>query len=653
MSPARHAAILLAAGWTLLALPGASAARLPDWAQSVANTAPEIPEGISEDRSQILLSETRVQVGADGKLQVRRRMASQALSPNADEVGLGAFHFVEGTQVRRSKAWHLPPEGKAKKSRGAIDVTLEDSFLTDQRTRFVHVAGIEKGSLVFFEFEAELEPDQLAYQVYFHEAASTELFRFELETPSDWSVSDAWLRQEGPGPRVSGTTRTWEVQGLQAPDDEPLGESALDTAPLLVVNFVPPPGIKPEPAAFPDWPALAEWYEYLIEGRDAVSPPVTSMAEAAFAGAGADGISRIRAAAEYVRDNVRYVAKEIGVGNLRPFPAGGVAERLYGDCKDKGTLLRALLATEGRETYPMLVHAALPQTVSADVPSLGAFNHFVIGVPVGDDEELPPSLEHAVIDGEDLGRILVVDATSEITSIGYLPDYLQGKTALLAAGEKSRLIDLPACEPSANRVERRLDAEILPDLSVKARLETRRYGSPASIYRYAFRQSEREYREAIERALSEQWSECELEELSVTEEDENGAFVETIEATVAPPADPAELMELFPWALDDLPQVNLGRRETAVKYRNAMAFRYESAVKGVPDGVPTPTAKEREGEGWAARSSFEREGGLLRGTWELELTRLRFEPEQFRDLKKLWSSARRTSSTKVPRTGAP
>jgi hypothetical protein len=637
----------------LLAAGDAGAAKLPDWAREIAAAAPERPDGLSEHASRVLLSETRLQVEPDGTLTIRRRRAEQALSNAADEVGIGRFFFDDRTKVVTSKGWHLPPGGSTEKSRrkDAVDLAVSDSFTSDQQGRYVAVSDIDRGSLVFFEFEARREPYQLGFREFFHESVPTETMRFVVELPPDWTMRYAWLHRPGPEPAVSDGRWVWTVEQPEVTEPEPLAPSSLELAPLLVLGFTPPPDATVAPASLEDWTALAGWYERLAAGLDEVTPDVERVAAELADGAADDFFSRVRLAGNYVRDRVRYVAKEMGIEGYRPRPAATVLTNLYGDCKDKSTLLRALLAASGERSYPILIHNGLDGNLSDEVPDLHAFNHLVVGVAVPQDIEAPPDFAPAIVEAGEVGRLLIVDTTDEYNSIGWLPASLAGKRGLVVAGERSTLVTLPAGDPRYHRIERRLDVEIEPDGSVSQRLVTTRYGDPAAAARHAYSSSAREYEEAVERELLELWPASSLDSFEVEEETAAGGFEQTSTITIEAPNDPrhAELLAFFPEALAGLPRVSLRRRERPVQYPHAVTLSYETTIRGVPDGVVPPEARPDEGDGWTVAAEFEREGDLLRGRWELALARTRFEVADLDELKEIWRAARRAASFSVPR----
>ena len=618
----------------------ARAAKLPDWAQAIAERAPAVEAGVPEHRSRILLAEYRIAVQPDGRLSTRIRSATQALSVRSAHVGVDFFPFKEGTKIKMSRAWHLPPEGKAKKSSKAdwIDIIADDSFLTDAKQRIVAIEGIKRGSIVFFEFQAEEIPYALAFSSPFYYGVPTTLARMELEVPARWSVHHAWLRQPGPEPIVSGNVYRWELRDIPAVDSEPLGAHPADASPRLVVRFGPPAGTSTVAPAFSDWPSLAKWFGELAADRDDVTPEIESVARSEMAGAEDRILDKAGVAARYVRDNVRYVAKEVGIGGYQPRSAAETLSSLYGDCKDKGTLFRSMLAAEGIGSYPVLVNLTTPTTVSPEIPTLDAFNHMIVAIPVPQEAELPPM--PALREAGELGRLLFVDTTDEYISFGWLSAALEGKQALVVAGDQSRIVTLPHEDPEAHTIERRLEAEILPGGALSLERTTRYYGDPASAERYLHSQSSRDRQEAAKRELRRVWLDANPTGYSVDPEAADGAFVETL-AWTSPgplPAGSGARVPLFAGAGGDLPRVPLRRRESDVVYDHALTIYSETVLAGMPASATLPSSEERKTPEWEVTTDFTRDGDTVRASCRVVLSRIRFPPEEFRSLRRLYSA---------------
>jgi uncharacterized protein DUF3857 len=621
------------------------ASKLPDWADALAESAPPLPPGVPDSPTRILLSEINYTVQPDGTFHIRRRLAAQALSVSADNVNGGFFHFDDIARVTASRAWHLPPNDYARKTHSTpVDILVGQNFLTGSKARILHVDGVKKGSLVFFEFEATERPNSLYVNTLFLDAAPVTLMRFQLDTPPDWSIRTDWLRQKGPEAVTSGNTRTWEIRDLPAPTEELLGVAPIERAPLLVVDLLPPAEAPPGPAVFSDWYAFSKWYGDMTKGKDEVTPAIRAAASQASGGTGAGLLDRIRAEGNEVRDKVRYVDVEMGIGAIQPRPAQDTLANLYGDSKDKGTLYQALLAAEGIPSYPILVHSTQRETISAEVPTWG-FNHYVVGVPLPADLTVPPEFAGAVADAGDLGRLLIVDTTDEYMSIGSLSPSLAGKRALVAAGAQGRLITLPEAKPEFHLLERQIHGGLQADGSLTVERTSRLIGQPATLARIGARRSSEQRRKEVEGEIVRSWPDATSMEYSTVLETPEGAFQETLKYRRPTLGRQGEYraVELFPGAGTELERVPLGTRKTAVEYDFPRTVRYETVLDGIPVDATLPEPKEMKGDGWSVTTTYTHDESAIRATWELRLSRTHFEPAAFPELRKLWLAVSSTA----------
>jgi len=85
-----------------------------------------------------------------------------------------------------------------------------------------------------------------------------------------------------------------------------------------------------------------------------------------------------RRALEYVQDDIRYLGLEMGEHAMLPHPPTTVAERRFGDCKDKSLLLVVILRELGIDAQPALVNSHLRRGIAERLPSPYAFNHVIV-----------------------------------------------------------------------------------------------------------------------------------------------------------------------------------------------------------------------------------------------------------------------------------
>ena len=134
-----------------------------------------------------------------------------------------------------------------------------------------------------------------------------------------------------------------------------------------VKNFVPDRGKRSnddegdDPAdvqfsSFTDWQHIANWYAKLQGDR--AMPDEVVKAKAAELTQGANSAEeKARKLYDFVAQSIRYVSLSFGVGRFQPHAASEVLQNGYGDCKDKHTLLQALLTAQGIRSYPVLINA--------------------------------------------------------------------------------------------------------------------------------------------------------------------------------------------------------------------------------------------------------------------------------------------------------
>lgn len=89
-------------------------------------------------------------------------------------------------------------------------------------------------------------------------------------------------------------------------------------------------------------------------------------------------------ALSYVQNEIRYFGISLGENSHRPHRPIQVVQQRYGDCKDKTTLLLAMLKTLGIKAAPALVSTSLLEGVEDVIPDPRVFDHVITQVEIGD-----------------------------------------------------------------------------------------------------------------------------------------------------------------------------------------------------------------------------------------------------------------------------
>ncbi len=131
--------------------------------------------------------------------------------------------------------------------------------------------------------------------------------------------------------------------------------------------------------SFADWAAVGSWYRTLEAGRTQPDEAIRKKIAELTAGK-ASLQDKVQAVYSYVSSQVHYIGVDLGVGRFQPHGAGEVLESQYGDCKDKHTLLAAMLSVLGLHPDAVLIGSGL--RFNPAVPSPASFNHLITHVVV-------------------------------------------------------------------------------------------------------------------------------------------------------------------------------------------------------------------------------------------------------------------------------
>ncbi|MDE1155791.1 MAG: DUF3857 domain-containing protein [Acidobacteriaceae bacterium] len=144
---------------------------------------------------------------------------------------------------------------------------------------------------------------------------------------------------------------------------------------------------------FQSWADLGTWYQSLSQGRATPDDEIAAKVAELTKGKTTEE-EKARALYSFVATQLRYIGVAFGVGRFQPHQAVDVLHNQYGDCKDKATLLIAMMQAAGLKADSVLVGAGL--RFNDAVPSPSAFNHMISRVLVDNKEIwLDPTTEVA------------------------------------------------------------------------------------------------------------------------------------------------------------------------------------------------------------------------------------------------------------------
>ena len=194
--------------------------------------------------------------------------------------------------------------------------------------------------------------------------------------------------------------------------------------------------LPPELVIFPtidfstgaSWQSIATEYGKIVDSRvsadsvqDVVNPLIAHKKSAA---------EKEIAILDYLDREVRYTGIEFGEAAIVPHDPAATLAQKYGDCKDKSTLMVAMLRAAGIPAYVALLSVESREDVPTDLPGMGLFNHAIVYVPGKNP--------------------LWIDVTDRYAQLGQLPIPDQGRLALVTSAETTGLTKTPESSSKDN-----------------------------------------------------------------------------------------------------------------------------------------------------------------------------------------------------------
>jgi transglutaminase-like putative cysteine protease len=451
-------------------------ADVPAWMRTAASN--PLPKYSDDTKAVLLYDETTIVVKDAGEIHSIHRRVYRILRTAGRDRGLIDVSFDKDSKIISMKAWTLPAGGGKEyevKEKDAVETQMIDGELyTDTRLRRLRIPAADPGSTIAYEVEQRERPDMLQKIWWFQSEDPVHQSRYILQLPPGWRYKAVWIHHDTVAPQEDGNNQIrWDLADLSSIEDEPEMPPSQSIAGRMVVNYFPPAGTPAN--AMDSWQDVGKWYTALSSDRRASSAEIKQKVAELTAGS-KDMFSKLQALAGFVQNDIRYVAIEIGVGGYQPHPAASIFSSRYGDCKDKATLLAAMLHEIGIEPYYVLVNTRRG-VISPDYPPGINFNHAILAIPLPAD--FSNTLLYAVVNDPHYGKLLLFDPTNTLTPLGYLPSYEQANYGLLTASDGGELIDMPLLPAALNRLWRTAHLTLATDGSVTGSVEEVRNGEPA------------------------------------------------------------------------------------------------------------------------------------------------------------------------------
>jgi hypothetical protein len=165
----------------------------------------------------------------------------------------------------------------------------------------------------------------------------------------------------------------------------------------------------------------------------------------------------------WMKKNIRYVAVFLSSGRVIPNDAAAVLKNKFGDCKDKTTLMAALLTAKGIAWEPALINLGNAYTLDGPA-TYAALNHVILYLPEFD---------------------LYDDPTAQQAAFGVLAFQAYDKPVVRVSARGAKLARTPAMKPDDHAAYVKTVVNVAADGTVTGQTEQTNTGALASSLRAA------------------------------------------------------------------------------------------------------------------------------------------------------------------------
>lgn len=417
-----------------------------------AAAAAPLPAYDDKTNAVILYAEDLITVLPNGKIHETQRLAIKILRPAGRHLGRHQFYYDAETKITSIHGWTIPAQGKdyEVKEKDMTDAGYINSveLVSDLRMKTMELPAADPGSVIGYEIERNRRPYILQDIWFIQDNLPVRQSHYALQLPPSWEYKAVFANHLDIVPSTLNGLYSWSASDIPAVRWEPEMPPWEGVAARMVVSIFPPGARN---SGFESWAQMGNWYSNLVQGRRDVTPEIRSQVAALTTSLNTP-LPKMQALAKYLQKDVRYVEIGLGIGGFQPHPASFVYSHHFGDCKDKVTLLSAMLAEVGIDSYYVIINSSRGAVDASTPPAIGDFNHAILAIKLPSD--IPDAALPAFIVHPKLGRLLFFDPTDEITPLGSLRGALQANYGMLVTPGGGELVHLPQLPLIASGIRR-------------------------------------------------------------------------------------------------------------------------------------------------------------------------------------------------------
>jgi hypothetical protein len=334
---------------------------------------------------------------------------------------------------------------------------LQATYASDLKIRTFIFPDVAVGDTLVMTLKSDILRDFFAGHLtdfdVFPRSQSVTSAQYTIEAPANLDLS---VRATGNGASdktevVGGVRRHQvEVTGEAYRPEEPGAVSPFDRDPYMAIS------------TFHSYEELGLAYGKAALPQSKPTPEIRVLADEITRGI-TDRRGQAAAIDAWVKQHIRYVAVYLSVGRVVPHDAATVLKNKFGDCKDKVTLMSALLAAKGIASEAALINLG-PAYSLPEPPTLAVLNHVIVYLPEFD---------------------LYDDPTANVEAFGTLTGEAYDKPVVRVAATGASLAHTPPMKSEDHTAQVKTIVRFAADGTISGQTEERSTGILGGGLRYA------------------------------------------------------------------------------------------------------------------------------------------------------------------------
>ena len=422
---------------------------------------------IKEEDTVILFIDEEIEIRPDNTMVSTVHLARKILREKGKELGevqIGYDSTYERVELEYART--VTPEGKLVYA-GAENIRDVSKYLnfplySNAKAFIVSMPSVEVGSIIEYKVKIYssklINDDDFDFIYRLRDYYPIARQAFKLFVPENREVGIKFINQEYAdgidlSPKVTEENNRklyyWEFEEVDPIIPEERMPNLSMVNPAIVIS------------SFQSWEEIYNWWHGLFKDKIELTEEMKNFVDDLIKDCVTE-IDKAKKIYEFCIKDVRYVGVEYGESGYEPHTAEEVFINRYGDCKDKATLLVAMMRYAGLEAYPVLIPTREAYPIYEDFPSVN-FNHAIAAVKIR-------------------GDVIFMDGTAYTTSFFDLPLSDQERAVLVFFEDKHQVMTTPLIKDNEILYEMQINIDSEENAAIKRKVITN--GSYAAYHRY-------------------------------------------------------------------------------------------------------------------------------------------------------------------------